>query len=171
MIVLPKGGLGNQLFIYATGLELANRNSGQLVIDKSWFENQKERTFELDSFESSGVHELGVWQPSSGDRFPRAVRYLDKAFGRRLQNKGTFGQKDFFYDSSLTSVALPVSLSGYFQSPLYFQHSFDLLRKQLKSITHKSPWFEEQVTRLRDLGSWIGVHVRLGDYLEPHARS
>ena len=167
VVVRPVGGLGNQLFIYAAGLDLARRNGAELVVDNSWFSTQEKRAYELDSFASSAAQEVGSWRPSAQDRFPRTARYLDKVLGKRVQIPGTFGEANFSHNASIVGLKLPVSLSGYFQSYKYFQESESVLRSEMRSILNPTEWFSATNDKLNSLGGWIGVHIRRGDYLEP----
>lgn len=164
------GGLGNQLFIYAAGLELARSHGVELAADDSWFSTQDKRSYELDSFDSFAVRVQCGWKPSLQDRFPRGVRYLDRIVGRRVQSKETFGEANFFFDEAVAHLDVPVSLSGYFQSYKYFQNSYPVLREQLRSIVEPTEWFMRESVRLQSLGDWIGIHIRRGDYLEPAIR-
>jgi len=167
VVIRPVGGLGNQLFIYAAGLDLARRKDADLVVDNSWFSTQEKRTYELDSFASSAHQKVGSWKPSAQDRFPRTARYLDKVFGRRLQFPGTFGEPNFSHNASIIDLKLPASLSGYFQSYKYFQESESVLRSEMRRIHSPTEWFSATQDKLKSLGGWIGVHIRRGDYLEP----
>ena len=47
LIIRVKGGLGNQLFQYATGYAVAKRMNTDLRIDKSFYSTQKLRGFKL----------------------------------------------------------------------------------------------------------------------------
>lgn len=171
VFIRPVGGLGNQLFTYAAGLELARRHGVELAADDSWFSTQDKRSYELDSFDSCAVRVQGGWKPSLQDRFPRGVRYLDKIAGRRVQIKGTFGEANFFFNEAVAHLNVPVSLSGYFQSYRYFQNSYPVLREELRSIVEPTQWFMREYVRLQSLGDWIGIHIRRGDYLEPAIRN
>jgi hypothetical protein len=50
VIVSIKGGLGNQLFQYATGRRLAHVLGVELKLDISWFKKNKHRSYLLSSF-------------------------------------------------------------------------------------------------------------------------
>jgi hypothetical protein len=50
IVVQLSGGLGNQMFQYATGRALAARHGTQLVLDSSWFEGERGDVYELGCF-------------------------------------------------------------------------------------------------------------------------
>jgi hypothetical protein len=50
IVVQLSGGLGNQMFQYATGRALAARHGAQLVLDSSWIEGDSEDVYELGCF-------------------------------------------------------------------------------------------------------------------------
>ena len=170
VVIRPVGGLGNQLFTYAAGLQLARSHGVTLAVDDSWFATQNKRSFELDSFQSSAIQARGQWKPSLQDRIPLGVRYLEKIFKRRLQLKETFGEPNFFFTEAVSGLDVPVSLSGYFQSWKYFQGCAPVIHEELRSIIQPTDWFLTESARLRSLGDWIGIHIRRGDFLEPKIR-
>jgi len=54
--VRAKGGLGNQLFQYATGYSLAKRLDQEVAVDNSFFPQQTLRGYKLDKLNLGKVY-------------------------------------------------------------------------------------------------------------------
>ncbi len=93
-----KGGLGNQLFQYAYGVNLADRNKTTLALDISWYTKHFDREFLLNYF---------------FDVRHSPYSKIMKLFRRRSEKTFTFEERLFMLPNN-------VYVSGYFQSPLYF---------------------------------------------------
>lgn len=165
------GGLGNQLFIYAAGYAAASRQSIHLYIDDSWFSTQSVRSYELDTFESTGT----VVSDKKKLFFARRTR--PARFARKIANRlnvpsftTVSEEKAFTVNSAIISAAPGVRLTGYLQSYKYFEDFADHIREQLVSIVDPTPWFFETFGSLAALGPWIAVHVRRGDFLNQGTR-
>jgi hypothetical protein len=133
------GGLGNQLFIYATARALAQRTGAELVLDThSGFQRDSyERQFSLQRFnvqyrEANAMERFG---------FPlgRGFRYLLRNANRRLPAQRRFYITDFFdankaYLPEITTrKPAPLTwLEGYWQSPRYFKDIRKTLQHELQ---------------------------------------
>jgi hypothetical protein len=163
---MPQGGFGNQVFIYAAGYAAASKQGCPLYIDKSWFHSQSLRNYELDTFSSVGMitratncnthHKRSALGFSAGGVLSRLNLTKDKNF---------FEGNAFNYNPAFLKLTPGYTLHGFFQSYLYFESVQDDLRNQLRKIVEPSPWFLETQKFLANLGPWIAIHVRLGDYL------
>lgn len=167
--VYPAGGLGNQLFIYATGLATARRLGVDLQVDPIHLTLDPLRKLELDSFRS--YYKL---VDRSGRLLP--LRLTQQALNIR------FGP----FNNQLLEQSLPGSrhvgrwggsprsrhLWGYFQSWAYFDDIATTLRDDLRLIVNKSDDFMSLSRQIQDSEVPIGVHVRRGDFAEnsPHGR-
>lgn len=136
--VLLRGGLGNQLFGYAAGTELATRLGLplHLIVQPNMGTLGAERSFVLESVLPSGVSwsDVGV----VAKRFQEASFAFDREFAELLE---------------------PCLLDGYFQSWRYFENSEQAIRKQISStpeFVHGGKLVGEE---------FLAVHVRRGDYL------
>ena len=138
--VILRGGLGNQLFGYSAGTELATRlgTSLHLIIDSNMGAEGAKRQFCLDGFLSSGV----TWS----DTGTKMKRFEEKSFG---------------FDQRFSELSEPHLLVGYFQSWKYFVESAAMIKAQLSL----SPQF---ANGRRIAGhEFLGLHLRRGDYLLP----
>jgi len=139
--VVLQGGLGNQLFGYAAGLEVATRLGVTLELNTSDFiRHATPREFALASLLSDDVVQSG--------EVPRRV---------------SFAEHSFAYDEGIQHVTSGLSLHGYFQSEKYFFSIADQVRNSIKAGFGPSV----QVAGLQD-SNFIGIQVRRGDYLDPY---
>ena len=146
------GGLGNQLFQYATGLAQAERLGCPLDLDITYFQVSDKRTLALESFHHCG----------------RSLTFTQKRRGRltaRLQNRtgSILREASFAYDPRVAAIGVGTRLEGYFQSWRYFSEIADPLRGQIRNLRSPSIWYKEKLAELSD-EAWVGVHIRRGDY-------
>lgn len=146
------GGLGNQLFQYATGLAQAERLGCPLDLDITYFEMSDKRTLALESFHHSG----------------RSLTFTQKPKGKliaRLQNRtgSTIREASYKYDPRVAVIGVGTRLEGYFQSWRYFSEIADPLRGQIRNLRSPSVWYQKMLAELSE-EAWVGVHIRRGDY-------
>jgi hypothetical protein len=162
----PLGGLGNQLFVYATGRARALDLGTNLQADLRNFINYQWHGYELGSFNSV----LSLTESTGG--FERQRMFTD-TFRRtrakfRLPASWRLGD-DFIEESSrfdprVNVVPNGTRLRGYFQSFRYFERHADRIRNEVHSLLNPSPWYVELTSMLKQLQPWIAVHVRRGNY-------
>lgn len=167
--VRAKGGLGNQLFQYATGYSLAKRLGQEVSIDISFFPNQTLRGYKLDK--------LKLDKTSFDEKRSKKIKvlknkYLNKAL--RMINKSVIhlGKSSIYLLECRSDLvkAFPeisaenVYLDGYYQSEQYFvKYKEDLIRQ----FTPNYPSEAEYKATLADIEDCeaVAVHVRRGDFL------
>ena len=162
-----RGGLGNQLFQYATGTAVADRLGCPLFMETvdlaAVLPADTPRTFELDWLVDP-QHVLVGSKPGLSRRLlRRAARKASFLPGSR-----TFVEASFAFDPRIDEVPIGTTLDGYFQSWRYFASIADRLRSRLKTAAPRSPWRTAMEESLAALGPWVAVHVRRGDYLKAH---
>ncbi len=131
------GGLGNQLFIYASCRSLSLRIGFELVLDEiSGFINDKQykRTCELSKFslpfyeKKQTIDEIEI--------FSTKRRRLQKIKNMiiPLNSRNYIYQKGIDFDNILLEINPKRSLriEGYWQSEAYFQNIGDIIRNELK---------------------------------------
>ncbi len=167
------GGLGNQLFQYATARAIAERLHCGLTLDLSLLHQQFEgvtpRRFELDAI--AHVGETAVLDPT-----PRVAAKL--LSGRRAMPgdiaKSVFGvyrEAGPGYDGHVESIGQGVVLEGYFQSHLYFSSVAKTVADEMESLISPSSWFDDTCDEIRTCPMAVAVHIRRGDYAtESNAR-
>jgi hypothetical protein len=162
------GGLGNQLFQYATGLALARRHQVRLIIDASFYRTKSHRSFQLNQLELD-------YELSQGDE--KAVRELSSTptgeLGDSTQPHGEqrrhtdicFSERSFCFDERLLALVPPVVLQGYYQSVRYFHEIGDELRTQIRLRGQPCARFYEALNVIESSRTPVAVHVRRGDLI------
>ena len=165
LILVVRGGLGNQLFQYASSRALSLRLGAELVLDAyTGFENDIfGQKYELDNFRIAAKaldpHEA-AWAKRRYSA-QRSVRWRVEQLYFRCFN--TYYIPSLFDCMSSGALCADVYVMEYLQSYRYFQHIAPQLREELTLVRELRP--EER--RLADAiltGSSASVHVR-----SPHA--
>ncbi|MEY4440678.1 MAG: hypothetical protein RLY49_304 [Candidatus Parcubacteria bacterium] len=162
IITKLKGGLGNQLFQYAFGRYLAEKNKDILKLDIIGLQqNSKDtlRFYLLDKFNITS--EIADYNEISPIKNP--FGFLSKAF-RFLKTKLL---RKFYirFEKHLLKLKGNIYLDGYFQSELYFKEIEPIIKKEftlknpLSQLTQK---IEEQI---RNASASVSIHIRRGDYV------
>jgi hypothetical protein len=128
LIVRLKGGLGNQLFEYASGRAIANRNGVPLYLDveSGFLQDPFKRSFALGSF---GVSAKCLTRQEALALAPPALKtqYLRR---REIIRMNWLSE---YHDPVLHSIRVrkPILLDNYLQSPLYFMDCAATIRSEL----------------------------------------
>lgn len=160
------GGLGNQLFQYAAGRQLAHARKVELILDLSWFNHFKlsntKREYELDRYF------IAAREPNSSEKF-----WLQFHRGRILpqipflpRRWHYYKERAFKFDSQLIELPDNSYIEGYWQSYKYFADIESELRKELiprEIFSHQDSLIEAQI--LSANAQAISLHVRRGDYV------
>ena len=138
----PRGGLGNQLFGFAAGLELSQRTGLPLCLVTSFLranDSDTARSFEL------------------GELVARPVTVAAQGSNR------CFTERTFAFDENFLSLDGPTLLDGYFQSSRYFSSVSALVRERIRQTPSFSAGRESM-----GQSPFIGVQFRRGDYRGAH---
>lgn len=161
------GGLGNQMFQYAAGRALSLKNSTDLALDISEFENYElHQGFELQRIFGSpfviaseeDIRMVLGWQSPAGIRRILSRRSFASFIRRRL-----VVEPHFNYWPGIHELSKNCYLSGYWQSEKYFAIFASQIRED---FTFRHP-FEEQNAELAEKilqVNAISLHIRRGDY-------
>lgn len=160
------GGLGNQLFQYGLGKALAHIGHTALYVDLIHFKAGGLRSYELDSFYSSLIVHKPSLVDSVGIKVSSALDLLRSRQARRMKPLflGIAREIGGEFNQEFLNVGSQATLRGYFQSWRYLEPVKELLRADLRQIKYPTSWFLQKSTELNDLGPFVGVHIRLGDY-------
>lgn len=157
------GGLGNQLFQYATGYAFARYHDVELVVDISDAVNYK-------------LHDLRLVHLSCSARFDARKSILDRILFNtkfvKLISKFFYFyciEKNLLYSNELKSISNNKTLIGYFQNENYFKEVRHELLNQFKPKASYSDYQNDILALMLDSNS-LSIHIRRGDYLtDPHA--
>jgi hypothetical protein len=162
-----RGGIGNQLFVWAAGHSFAKRTKSIHFVDDS----------KLPGIESILVEfPINHIAPNHAVRYPITDtfanwnnRWIQSALYKcqRMQEVAgvntVFLERNIQYDSRIENTRPSKILRGFFQSYKYF----DTDREEIKSLLSSDFVFSKFSSDLLDKFSqtgWISVHVRRGDY-------
>jgi glycosyltransferase involved in cell wall biosynthesis/predicted SAM-dependent methyltransferase/tetratricopeptide (TPR) repeat protein len=123
VVVKLQGGLGNQMFQYATGLALARRTKSQLILDLSFLLDRSPRPdFVFRDFD------LPVFKLAPDCQVARD----GSAYAKKLQH---VAEKHFHFDPEILKLSSNVYLDGYWQSPRYFESILDEVRQSFQFVS------------------------------------
>ncbi|PTX56800.1 glycosyl transferase family 11 [Litoreibacter ponti] len=152
------GGLGNQLFQYATARALAKRACAPLWLDIRLAPPGDHWEFALNHF----AIEAKIAQP--GELPPDKNSKLRYAAWRYLGGSPKFTrERGLGFNENILSLRGDVYLHGYFQSERYFE-DFPGLRQELTIKTPPSDENRRWADDIRAVPS-VSLHLRRGDYL------
>jgi hypothetical protein len=163
VVFYSMGGLGNQLFQYATARRLAHTVGEELAVDTSWHRirlpDTTPRAFELPRL-SVRVRELsaieGLWAVPVTNRYLRRLPLPSRWNVRRERGREV--------DAGVLSGVRNAFLYGYWQNPRYFQDIRPVLLEELKPADPPSDVDRRILESARGSHS-VFLHVRRGDYV------
>jgi hypothetical protein len=161
VLVVLRGGLGNQLFQYAAARSIAARNRMELLLDTdTGFRNDPyQRSYRLDQFRIAA-------SSASVDQIARFAPARVRCNLRRLREKALL-RANLSFDPLTAHLGRSrlILLNGYFQSEDYFASISGRLREDLRL---KSEPTSSAVLKIRDQifdSNAVCLHVRrLGGY-------
>ncbi|MCL2800143.1 MAG: alpha-1,2-fucosyltransferase [Treponema sp.] len=166
IIVQLNGGLGNQLFQYATGRKLAIRNNTELKLDLTLLEDLPHEVFSLKHFNINA----DILEKKEANKFykkniiSRIIR-KSKALTRTGKNKYIKEKEWYIFDPDILKLPDNTYLSGYWQSEKYFFDIEETIKQELCldiSLSQKSCEAEETI---KSLNNTVSLHIRRGDYI------
>lgn len=162
------GGLGNQMFQYAFGLNLEQRGK-TVIADTTWYANQNcfLREFALES----------IFQITMFRRDEEKVRLINKRFedrwiGTKILNRVIpsthpiyLEQKELAYDEKALETNKR-AVSGYWQCYRYVDNVLEKLREEFRFSYHGLTREIQRVTKcLENASQSVFIHIRGGDYI------
>jgi len=161
IIVKLYGGLGNQMFQYALGRNLALRNKTELKFDVTGLEQDKLRHYELDIFNISATiaskSEIMLIRKSSRGINSRILRILS-------QHYFCIKQKDLYFDATIKGKKGDIYLDGYWQCENYFKNIRDIIVNDF-IIKYNPDERNKSMLEKIDNSNSVCIHVRRGDYV------
>ncbi len=157
VIVRLKGGLGNQLFQYATARALAIDTRRTLHIDTGWYDRKsRPRKYRLNEF---NIEQRTV---SYSKAQLRLARFKSKLVQMKLASGAivTTEPKDLSFHPFEQKQNVDLLLEGYWQSYRYFSHHSQTLLEDFKLAD-----FVDTSTLHQPPEQTVAVHIRRGDYI------
>lgn len=167
VIVKITGGLGNQLFQYATGKALAKKLSCELALDLSFYPTQTLRKYELDKFniEARIATTKEITLSGGGNdvvsRLMRKFGLTSVIFPQYIKER-----ESIKYVEKIDQCKSGAFLDGYWQNPRYFsQIKSELVQDFLPKAPLSAPALAWK-TRIEQSSTPVSLHVRRGDYVD-----
>ena len=147
VVVQLMGGLGNQMYQYASAKALAERKNARLIVDTRYYdqiyENVTPRQYELSAFEL----EVDILQ-----QVPDTLNVYSEKFWHK-------------YDEEINNAKLPCYLTGYWQSEKYFKAIEETLRQDFRFKENQiSPEAKKLGAKLSETPASVSIHIRRTDY-------
>ena len=162
-----KGGIGNQLFMYAAARRLALINNKELLLDSvTGFINDKKynRKYQLDHFK---VPCRKISSKENAELSSRSRRLLKKIVSLFLpfELKRYIKQENISLDSRLISLRFKhyLYLEGYFQSESYFKDFEFQIKKDLEIYPPKDDANNAMAIKIKKNFPSIALHFRFFD--------
>ena len=158
------GGLGNQLFIWATAFVIQKKHNYKLSFDASACEQWG---CELESFginiDLKPLRITGNLPGNSSNHvIVQTLRSL-RSKGRKLRIGKNFWEKNSSFDPTVFNIKPGKVLCGYFQSYKYFLGFEKEIRKHLTQGFLGGDDYSKLLTQF-DGSHWVAIHVRRQDY-------
>lgn len=154
------GGLGNQMFQYATGRALAARLDAPLLLDLRDFRHYKLRHYGLDRMQIE-ARPATAWELA---RWPVWLRNRRWSGARIGIGSRWFREDGLRFSPEFANLTGTVGLDGYFQSELYFAGVRQTLLQEFRPGAPLSRENEVLAERIRAVAGAC-LHVRRGDYV------
>jgi hypothetical protein len=165
--LIIKGGLGNQMFQYATAYSVAKKLNTDLVIDLSFMQNRlpifdfTHREYELDLFDVNAPVTT-FFKNRLMDKY--ASYPVEKVFMMTKLIKTFREKKSFLFDSSLFDVKDGTYIEGYFNNYKYFE----AYEKEIQAIFSIDKLFNSDFSDIEEKiksTESVSINIRRGDYV------
>ena len=169
------GGLGNQMFQYATGRSLSETYGWPLLLDVEWYRHQELRRYTLDCFNIRENFFTNFHKSKFNNYgFNKYEIFITKI----LRKVGLGGIANFFNEKSLVIteknedfILSPkitefdsVYLTGDLQNHKYFDEIRNILLLEFTPRYEPNLEFKSNINKLQKTNS-VSIHFRFGDYL------
>ncbi len=147
------GGLGNQMFQYATARAIALERNQKLYINAKVFEKYTLHSYGLNHFniKATAYNEPAKWI---------------KKITNKLRLNSYYKETSFRYNSALFDNATKnLFLNGYFQSEIYFKKYRSIITNDFKIVSPLKPKTQSFLHNISQENS-VSIHIRRGDFIE-----
>lgn len=164
IIVKLIGGLGNQMFQYALGRHLSQKNKVELKIDITGFESYKLHKYSLDAFNikkilasKSEIDKFKKYQTRHGKKWFLYNKFI-------ADNSKYFQEKSFAFDPAVLKLNDDVYIDGYWQSEKYFKEIESTIRADFSFILNQGEK-DLHISKLINNCNAVSIHIRRADYV------
>lgn len=161
------GGVGNQLFQYAFGYAMSKKYNHKLVLDKSFFDFDKSRTYELNQFklsETEAISYMDGLSPKGGLRYVQILVRIGRK-RNKLKHYQIFQEHDGMSPSLKEGNFY---FRGFWQNENYFKEYREELLSQLQPNWKLSGTYYEWLEEIQR-GISVSIHIRRTDYIKYRA--
>lgn len=162
------GGLGNQMFQYAIGRALAEKNKADLKMDLSGYENQigvTPRQYELSIFKiKEDFSNYKENKNIKGKEFKGLFKKVLNKLHIKLGGSGYIIEKHYNFDKDVLNLGDNVYLEGYWQTEKYFLDIANIIRSEFSLKDEFDHLNQEMLDKIDGYNS-VSVHIRRGDYI------
>jgi hypothetical protein len=166
IIVKLIGGLGNQLFQYALGRNLAEKHKTELKLDVSWFKKE---------FRNYELCYLNILQTIASEEEIRSITKMTTSLHNRLYRnlvdkvlpyylRSQVVEKHNYFDPRILNAPTNSYLKGFWQSESYFKDVEGIIRKEFIFKTPLKGLNADLGNSMTETNS-VSVHIRRGDYV------
>ncbi|MDO8483124.1 MAG: alpha-1,2-fucosyltransferase [bacterium] len=170
IVVKLKGGLGNQLFEYATARRASFVNHTDLKLDTSSYLPTSGRKYSLQHFKISGEiatsESIDWFKPPIGKSLGGLIRRILKLFTPYYKRHYLLERRKFLdrFDKNILKVGKDVYLQGYWHSEKYFEDIKPILLEELVLKNELSQKAADTAKMIISCNS-VSIHVRRGDFV------
>lgn len=175
ILIHPKAGLGNQMFIYAFGKALSLEYNEKLCLDLEWFTESKDRVYGLCNLnlpkETLFIEDHLIIKLSKRIILKLLRPLMKNTDSSLLKKLGIFNANGRIYEPVTQKPSVPFKIYyGPFQSAKYFEKYREIISNDLKVITPLSSHHAELILQMQQCQS-VCLHIRRGDYLNSPAHN
>lgn len=163
-----RGGMGNQLFQYAIGRQLAEKHRTTLLMDTHFLLDRRPRKdfvfrdYDLGIFNIQENFATPKISNTYGEHRPAVIKAMQKIIRKRKLEY--IAEKGFAFDERVAQAPDNCYLAGFWQSEKYFKDIEAIIRKEFSLKIESSPQvlaFKKQL--LND--NAVCLHVRRTDFV------
>jgi hypothetical protein len=171
IIVKLSGGLGNQMFQYATAKALALKKNTQVKLDLTTLNHRLPmrgyvfRTYDLDLFNVK----VEISWLSKLSKYVKNLAFVLSKVQIKIKNifllGSVFKEKEYyFFDENIFNQSADVYLDGFWQSYKYFETCQGLIRQEFSfrlPLSEKGRKLAEKISNCQS----VCINIRRGDYV------
>ena len=154
------GGLGNQMFQFATGYSMARKKKVDLHLDLSWYNRRNIHN----GFELQNVFNIFEKVDFLKNSISLSKFSIIKLLNKFYTKYEIFDEPHFHYSSKILNISDHCFLRGYWQSESYFKEYIDEIKKIFKfNLILK----DKNLKLINDISNCksVSLHIRRGDFL------